>query len=76
MGFEDTSSRDIFSSLLQCGLWSGVKLSGPHTVVLIPVVAKAGISRFIASTWVLNTSQFSSYKLKAKSSGGLTIHII
>ena len=51
------------------GLWSGVKLSGPQIVDLMPVRSRTG-KRFIAlCKWTPNTSQSSSYKLKTESLG-------
>jgi hypothetical protein len=49
------------------GLWSGVKLSGPHTVDRIPVVANVGHLLTALSICTPKTSQSSSYKLNASS---------
>lgn len=49
------------------GLWSGVKLSGPQTVVLIPTSPKRGHILTAPSICLSNVSQLRSYNPKWKS---------
>lgn len=51
------------------GLWSGVKLSGPQTVDLIPVVDSFGINLIIDLTCTLKIVQSSSYRQNEESPG-------
>ena len=51
------------------GLWSGVKLSGPQTVDLIPAVEILGASSAVEVKFDSKTFQSSSYSLKEKSLG-------